>query len=296
VRTLIAEVAPVPRDLAANASRLEQALADHPNVELAVFPELFLSGYELPGAPELSLSENDPPVNNLRAAAARHQTALIVGLIERTGEGALTNAAVCIDGDGGLAGTYRKTHLFGDAEQHAFLAGDELVVVRLAGQLVAPLICFDIEFPEPARLLARAGAELLVTIAANMYPYGPDHQLATRARALDNRRPHVYVNQVGSHRGLRFVGGSAAIDAGGRVLAGAGSEERLLEVDVPIEDEPTEPGLDKEAIKPLMSIRCAGAERRMLRIGIRLCSPARILASPLNSAKSSSTSCLRWGR
>ncbi len=234
VRVLMAQLAPVPGDLSANAGRLEQELGAHPDAELAVFPELYLTGYELPGAAGMALSERDQPVHDLRESAGRHQTALIVGLIERTVDGAVANAAVCIDRDGALAGIYRKTHLFGDAEQRAFVPGDELVVVRLAGRLVAPLICFDVEFPEPARLLARAGAELLVTIAANMHPYGPDHELATRARALDNRRPHLYVNQVGSHRGLTFVGGSAAIDASGQVVAGAGSEPGLLEVDLPI--------------------------------------------------------------
>ncbi len=232
--TLIAQLAPVPGDLAANTSRLERAVADHAVTELAVFPELFLSGYELLSAAELSVPEGDPWVDRLRTAAARHQTALVVGLIERVSDVVIANSAVCIDRDGAIAGIYRKTHLFGNAERQAFAAGDELVVVSLAGHLVAPLICFDIEFPEPARLVSRSGAEMLVTIAANMRPYGPDHALATRARALDNRRPHVYVNQVGSHRGLTFTGGSGAIDASGRVVALAGTEERLLEVDVPI--------------------------------------------------------------
>ena len=234
MRTLIAQLAPAPGDLAANASRVERALAEHPDAELAVFPELFLSGYELPDAAKLAVSQGDDVLDLLRDAAARHRTAIIVGLIERLGGGALANSALCLDSDGSTAGIYRKTHLFGDAEQHAFQAGDELVVVRLAGRLVAPLICFDVEFPEPARLVARAGSELLVTIAANMHPYGPDHELATRARALDNRRPHVYVNQVGRHRGLAFAGLSAAIDADGRVVADAGADELLLEVDVPV--------------------------------------------------------------
>jgi predicted amidohydrolase len=71
VLTLIAQLAPVPGGLATNASRLEDALADYPNVELAVFPELSLSGYELPGAAELSLSEDDRRFRDLREAAAR---------------------------------------------------------------------------------------------------------------------------------------------------------------------------------------------------------------------------------
>ncbi|HST43461.1 MAG TPA: nitrilase-related carbon-nitrogen hydrolase, partial [Conexibacter sp.] len=132
-----------------------------------------------------------------------------------------------------------KTHLFG-AEAEAFAAGDELLVVELAGRRVAPLVCFDVEFPEPARALARAGAELLATLSANMEPYGPDHALAARARALDNRLPHVYVNRVGGEGGHRFVGGSAAIGADGAALAelGEGVATATAELPLGVADDP----------------------------------------------------------
>jgi (R)-amidase len=95
------------------------------------------------------------------------------------------------------------------------------------------LICYDIEFPEPARELAAAGAELLVTASANMAPFGPDHERATRERALENRLPHLYTNGVGAIGGLRLVGGSRSVDAAGTVLADAGfAEENLLVVPV----------------------------------------------------------------
>ena len=55
--------------------------------------------------------------------------------------------------------------------------------------------------PEPARALAVAGAELLVTAAANMEPFDGDHALAARARALDNRLPHLYVNRAAARAG-----------------------------------------------------------------------------------------------
>ena len=97
---------------------------------------------------------------------------------------------------------------------------------------VAPLVCFDIEFPEPARAVAVAGAELLVTVSANMEPYEGEHELATRARALDNRLPHVYVNAVGELGGNRFVGGSRSVGAGCEVLAQAGAAEELLVAEV----------------------------------------------------------------
>jgi predicted amidohydrolase len=96
------------------------------------------------------------------------------------------------------------------------------------------MICFDMEFPECARALALAGADLLVTASANMAPFYADHLLASRARALDNRLAHLYVNRVGAEAGLRFVGGSRAIASDGTVLADAGEDdERLLEVEVP---------------------------------------------------------------
>ena len=96
-----------------------------------------------------------------------------------------------------------------------------LDVVRLAGLDVGPLICFDIEFPEPARALVAAGAELLVTASANMEPFGPDHERATRQRAFENGLPHLYTNGVGAIGGLQLVGGSRSVDASGAVLAEA---------------------------------------------------------------------------
>ena len=146
---------------------------------------------------------------------------------ERLDDGAVANSAACIDVDGRLAAVYRKTRLFG-GERMVFRPGDELCLVPLADRLVAPLICFDIEFPEPARALAVAGAELLVTVSANMEPYGDDHEVATRARALENRVPHVYANAVGEVGRNRFVGLSRSIGAGGDVLAAAGRAEELL--------------------------------------------------------------------
>jgi hypothetical protein len=66
-----------------------------------------------------------------------------------------------------------------------------------------------------------------------MEPYGAEHELAARARALENRRPHLYVNATGSCGALTFVGESCAIDSSGRRVALAGAGERLLEVEVP---------------------------------------------------------------
>ena len=227
----LAQLMPRPRDVPANLARAREVLAANNASALVVLPELFLSGYQLADVEPLAIDLEGPELGELRDAARAASTAVVIGAAERIAAG-VANSAICIDSTGGLAGVYRKTHLFG-AEAEAFTAGDEQLVVPLAGALVAPLICFDIEFPEPARAAARAGAELLVTPSANMAPYWADHELASRARALDNRLGHLYANRVGSEGGHRFVGGSRAVAPDGLVLIEASDEhEELLVVAV----------------------------------------------------------------
>jgi (R)-amidase len=226
---LLAQLTPEPRDVDANVARVVRALRERPDADLAVFPELFLGGFTLARLDELALAPTSPPLAEIARAAAATRTAVVVGFAERI-DGAVANAAACFGADGRLEGVYRKTHLFGP-EAEAFAAGDEQLVVPLAGVLIAPLICYDIEFPEPARAVARAGAELLVTASANMSPYWADHELASRARALDNRLGHLYVNRVGTESGHRFVGGTRAVAPDGSVVIEAsGSDEELLVV------------------------------------------------------------------
>jgi (R)-amidase len=233
MEALLAQLAPAPGHPEANLASLEGALRAHPEVELAVFPELFMCGYEPERAEELSCPAEGALIGRVRTAARASGTAVVVGFAERTASGRAANAAACIDRDGRLAGVYRKTHLFAERERQAFVAGDRLLLTSLCGRRVGPLICFDVEFPEPARELSRGGAELLITIAANMAPYGADHELATRARALENRRAHLYVNRVGAEGELRFVGESRAIAADGCVRSAAGAEQQMLVVEVP---------------------------------------------------------------
>jgi predicted amidohydrolase len=211
----------------ANARSVVRLLEQHPEAELAVFPELFLTGYVVDGVDQLAAGLDSPLLGQVAEAARRARTAVVVGFIERLGDG-VANSLACFDSDGSLAGVYRKSHLFG-AEADAFVSGDRLLVTRLAGRNAGLLICFDVEFPELGRALARAGADLLVTASANMEPFGHDHDVAVPARALENRIPHLYVNCCGSSHGLRFVGRSCAIDADGRAtVAARDDQERVL--------------------------------------------------------------------
>jgi predicted amidohydrolase len=239
---LLAQLASVEGDLDANAARAAEAIAAHPAADLAVFPELFLTGYLTEGIGELACAADAPPVRRVAEAAATAGTAVVLGFPERRQGERPANAVACIDRAGALAAVYRKTQLFG-AERDAFSAGSELLLVELAGKRVAPLVCFDVEFPEPARQLAMAGAELIAVSSANMEPFYVDHEVGTRARAVENRLPVVYANAVGELAGLVFVGGSRSVAPSGDLLAEEPQAvERLVLAEV------GEPGADDERV------------------------------------------------
>jgi predicted amidohydrolase len=232
-RILLAQLAPTPGRPDLNAGQVCAALAAHPRADLACFPELYLTGYAPLRAGHDALSRDRVELARIASAAARHGTSVLVGFAERLAAGAVANSVACFDATGELRGIYRKTHLFGNTERNAFTAGDELLLVTLSRLAVGPLICFDMEFPEPARALCLAGAELLVTLAANMVPYGPEHALAARARALDNRCPHVYVNRTGDESDCSFPGGSCVIGPDGEVWLQLGEDEAIVEFELP---------------------------------------------------------------
>lgn len=226
LNVVLAQLKPKLRDIPRNIETLSGILAQHQRADLVVFPELFLSGYTTSGLDELALDPDGPEVREVSRAARERSTAVIFGAPERAA-GAIANSAFCIDRHGNLTGVYRKTHLFGE-ERGAFIAGDELLVVDLAGVKVGLLICFDVEFPEVARSLALAGADLLVTISANMEPFGRDHDVFSIARALENGLPHLYVNQVGTGETFVFSGGTTFVSADGDHLAETGASEKVV--------------------------------------------------------------------
>jgi predicted amidohydrolase len=239
---LLAQLAAVPGDPEANAARATEALRAHPAAELAVFPELYLSAYDFAVLDGASRAPGCDELAQVAGAAREAGTAVVLGFSESLPDSRRANAAACIDADGSLAAVYRKSQLFG-AEADAFEPGRELRVVRLAGRSVGVMICFDVEFPEVARRLAQAGADLLVTASANMEPFYRDHEVSTCARALENRLPHLYANMVGETGGFHFVGGSRSVGPGGEVLAEAAHDrEELLLVPV------GEAGVDDERV------------------------------------------------
>jgi N-carbamoylputrescine amidase len=197
-----------------------------------------------------------PSSERLGALAARHGLVLVGSLFERRAAGLYHNTAVVFERDGRLLARYRKMHIPDDPgflEKFYFTPGDlgfEPVATSI-GKL-GVLVCWDQWYPEGARLMALAGAELLLYPTAIGWDPGDsaDEQerqrdawtTVQRGHAVANGLPLLAVNRVGferspehAERGIQFWGSSFVAGPQGEVLCRAGSEapELLLcEVDL----------------------------------------------------------------
>ncbi|MQY02358.1 carbon-nitrogen hydrolase family protein [Actinomadura macrotermitis] len=225
-----------------NLQRMLDALAGAPEADLAVFPEAsqVRFGNELARFAE---PLDGPFVTALRDAARTHRTAVIAGVFEPAGDGRVHNTVVGIEADGALAGSYRKLHLFdafGDRESEDVAAGDEPVVLDLAGTRIGVVTCYDVRFPELARALVDRGAQILAIPAAWAQGVFKEEHWTTliRARAIENTTWVVAVDKAPDRsrppRGAPGgVGRSQLIDPMGVVVADLGPHPgvRVAELD-----------------------------------------------------------------
>lgn len=201
--------------------------------DLIVAPELALSGYlfaRREEVQEMSQEVPGPATDALTRAAAEANCHLVVGLVERSGERLFNSAALI--GPEGVAGVYRKVHLFYE-EKLYFSPGDcGFPLFEIKGVKVGLLVCFDHFFPEAARTLALQGAQIICHPSNLVLPeYG---QLTTRVRSIENRVFWILSNRYGTERRngkiLTYSGCSQITAENGAVLARAEAEGDSLTV------------------------------------------------------------------
>jgi predicted amidohydrolase len=206
----------------------EAAEAKAQGADILLLPEMYLSGYNI--GPEAA-QKHAIPQSGLAPAqtiAQTHKIALVFGYPERVGEH-VANAACLIDAGGRILLNYRKSHLYGDLDRAMFKAlGSDFPIATLNGQKIGLLICYDIEFPEPARRLALAGADIILIPTAQMEPYNQVAKHVIPARAYENQVYLAYANHSGTDDGLDYIGLSSICGPDGEILASAGKTEDML--------------------------------------------------------------------
>ena len=216
----------IPGDVAGNLALAERLAGEaaRQGARLVVLPELFSTGYRVE-EDDARLAETipGPTIQRMTALCRAHNIHIAAALIEETAQGYYDTAFVT--GPGGLLGTYRKNALWG-AENGRFLPGDPAFPVFDIGCCKIGLqICYEIGFPEGARLLALQGADVIVYPAAFGKARSYAWELASRARALENGCYVIACNRWGIEKSETvFAGKSRIVDARGGLLASAAEE------------------------------------------------------------------------
>jgi N-carbamoylputrescine amidase len=239
----------------ASLDGIARAAAD--DAQLVILPELHASEYfckyQDPALFDLAESLDGPTRHILTDAARRHNVVIVGSIFEHRAPGLAHNTALVIEADGSLAGIYRKMHIPDDPgynEKFYFTPGDlgfEPIDTSL-GRL-GVLVCWDQWYPEAARLMALAGAEMLI------YPTAigkdPDDEEDEQLRQLDawrtiqrghavaNGVPVVACNRVGFEPDrsggdcdAEFWGHSLLVGPQGEIIDEAGSEAEVLVADI----------------------------------------------------------------
>ena len=211
-------------DLAYNRAAIRSLLdeAGEKRVEILVLPELASSGYVFDGSQEAKACAEpvpDGPVSRMLADWSRPGRLVCAGICEQSGDG-LYNAAP-VFADGRCLGVYRKAHLF-MKEGEIFQPGQEPPPVYPYKDFrIGVMICFDWAFPEMARVLALAGAQLILHPSNLVLPYCMQAMLT---RSIENRVFTATANRTGLERGTLFSGSSQITSPQGERLVQAGQE------------------------------------------------------------------------
>ncbi|WP_370308713.1 carbon-nitrogen hydrolase [Sinimarinibacterium flocculans] len=252
-------------DLDANQRTSEAGIRDAAarGARLVLLQELHRSVYfcQHESTDLFDLAEPIPgPSTQWLGALARELNIVIVGsLFEKRAAGLYHNTAVVMESDGTLAGIYRKMHIPDDPgyyEKFYFTPGDAegrgfTPIATSVGKL-GLLVCWDQWYPEAARLMALAGADLLLyPTAIGWNPADPPEERGRqrdawvtiqRAHAVANGLPVLVANRVGFESdptgqwpGSQFWGHSFVAGPQGEIVVAAGEEAEVVVVDVDLE-------------------------------------------------------------
>ncbi len=212
-------------------SEMVEAKAATAKIEgsLLVFPELSSCGFSM-NTGLVCEEPTGPSYTFFSDLARKHRCFVIAGIaskIEESSRGA--NEAVCFQPDGRELSRYRKVHPFPLAgEGDHYVAGEDVVVFEIDGWKIAPVICYDLRFPELFRLAASRGAEVFPVIANWPSPRVEHWITLLKARAIENQAYVLGVNRCGTDPTLDYPGSSLIVGPMGEELARAGSEESCI--------------------------------------------------------------------
>ncbi|WP_087973762.1 carbon-nitrogen family hydrolase [Oceanobacillus rekensis] len=224
----------VPGNPEANRLKVEKWVketAQREKPDVIVLPEMWTTAYTLESLADFADTDGEPTTSFLQGLAKTYHINIIGGSIANIKNGNIYNTSLVVNREGKLVYTYDKIHLVPMLDEPAYLTGgtEKVQLFELDGVKMGIIICYDLRFPELARILALGGAEVLYVVAE--WPTArKDHWKALQiARAIENQFFVVSCNRIGNYNGEDFAGTSMIIDPQGKILQiGSETEEETL--------------------------------------------------------------------
>ena len=242
-------------DIETNKQRLAEKIRKlaHEGAELVILQELH-NGLYFCQVEDVNLFDQAEPIPGpstefFGALAKELQVVIVTSLFERRAAGLYHNTSVVLEKDGTIAGIYRKMHIPDDPgyyEKFYFTPGDlGFEPIQTSVGKLGVLVCWDQWYPEAARLMALAGAEMLIYPTAIGYDPNDTReeqerqrmawQTVQRGHAVANGLPVITVNRVGEEDGVPFWGTSFVAGPQGELLYEAPIDqevETIVDVDL----------------------------------------------------------------
>ncbi len=198
---------------------------------LLVLPEMFATGFSMDVATIAEEPGGETEVF-LQSIATDNRCMVVGGVVVHGADGKGRNEALVVGPTGRVIARYCKMYPFRlGGETASYEPGNQVTLFDYAGFTVAPLICYDLRFPEVFRAAVTRGANLFLVIA-NWPQVREEHWITLlRARAIENQAYVVGVNRCGSDPGLIYSGRSLVVGPRGELIADGGNVPGLLRAD-----------------------------------------------------------------
>ncbi|MFO7814594.1 MAG: nitrilase-related carbon-nitrogen hydrolase [Halanaerobiales bacterium] len=198
------------------------------NTDLVVLPETWVTGFGqniFDNINSYAKKENNEILQYLKDFALDNDLHIVGGtILEKERDGNIYNNLYYINRKGIVESKYRKMHLYSPGREHKVVTpGHDISVVETEFGKFGFMICYDVRFPELARLYAQEGVDVLYVVANFNDPKKDQWLNQLKARALENQFYVVACNRSGE----KYFGNSVIISPKGEVVLNAGRREGI---------------------------------------------------------------------
>lgn len=216
------------------AEKLIEKAVQTEKSDVIVLPEMWNTGFfPKENIEQLTDTDGKRTLSLLSELACKYNVNIVGGSVANKKNGKLYNTCYVVNRKGELVAEYDKMHLFSPMDEHKYFAhGESSCSFMIDGIPCGVIICYDLRFPELARMLALSGAHVLFIVSQWPKVRVGQLDILSKARAVENQMFTVLCNSCGTAYDTVFGGGSQIVSPLGEVLVKAAENESIISAEL----------------------------------------------------------------